>query len=1073
MGVVYKAEDTRLGRLTPLGAVLKEIILFFILVGLAAAQSPTGIIAGIARDSSGAAVGGAQVKLTARATGSARTVVSSEQGDFSFPALLAGEHEVTVEAAGFQRMVRQAAVEAGTTTTVDFTLRVGEITESVTVDGAVPQMHYDSHAVGGVVVRSQIQDLPLNGRSFLELAKLEPGVQPPTRTIANRMLVPVLGAPGVNVGGTRFTVDGGSITSVGAGGSQMSLSQEAVQEFQISTVNFDLSTGIATAGGINVVTRSGGNDIHGAGFYFFRDHRLAAYPGLDRDPLNPDPFFQRRQFGFALGGPIRRNRDFFFGTWERNEQRGVVDTNLAGPDFAHFSRITPSPLFGDLVSLRLDGRISSTQTVFIRYSHDGSRAVGPITFATTAIGPANGYPSTWQRQSAWADQSLLGLTSVLQPTLVNDLRFSYFFISSTVVPVGEQDCPGCLGVGAPGIAIPQSGFYLGQSTLGFNLGRRLHFSDSITWQRAKHRVRLGVDWEHNRGGMLTWSDEPVTMSLFSPDQVRTYNAQAAPDLRIPLPAAFHTLEDILQLPLQSMTVGIGDPHVPQENGGRVRVWNTLWLYFQDAWRLNEQLTVSYGLGWSIDRNLNYDLSKAALLAPILGSSGLGPTRRKWKNFSPALGLAWAPSSDRKTVVRGGAGLFYGLMNSFTLDAERAALGPPGLGRQTFSGSSIGNTLAGIPGVPLGSKLDFPSSPTLFSGANLMAILPAIRVALTQGLANADPNVQAIQVTKQLSEDGLFPSDFPSPSALHISLGVQRQIARDFVLSADFAYRHFVHTAREGLVAIDLNHFNSVRGPAIPKCVGAQANDPQAACSLGPINVMEAPGRATYKGLLLRAEKRFSRGFQVLGSYAYSSNYGTSFRNGFNLDNPLENWGPSDFDFTQIVNLAGVAQLHWHFELGLNFFYSSAPPFSAYLGGIDLNGDGTTGDLLPGTTVNAFNRGMGRADLERLVAQFNAVQAGTKDAQGSTIPRLVLPPRYSFGDNFNSLDLRLSRSFAFRERWRLSLIGEVFNLYNKANLTGYSGDLTNAAAFGQPSSRATQLFGSGGPRAFQLAARVNF
>ena len=136
--------------------------------------------------------------------------------------------------------------------------------KSISVAAATPQMRYDSHAVGGVVTHQQLENLPLNGRSFLELAKLEPGVQPPSRTNGNRMLVPVLGAPGVNVGGARFTVDGGSITSVGVGGSQMSLSQEVVQEFQVSSVNFDLSTGIASAGAINVITRSGGNGAHGA-----------------------------------------------------------------------------------------------------------------------------------------------------------------------------------------------------------------------------------------------------------------------------------------------------------------------------------------------------------------------------------------------------------------------------------------------------------------------------------------------------------------------------------------------------------------------------------------------------------------------------------------------------------------------------------------------------------------------------------------------------------------------------------------------------------------------------------------
>jgi len=186
------------------------------------------------------------------------------------------------------------------------------------------------------------------------------------------------------------------------------------------------------------------------------------------------------------------------------------------------------------------------------------------------------------------------------------------------------------------------------------------------------------------------------------------------------------------------------------------------------------------------------------------------------------------------------------------------------------------------------------------------------------------------------------------------------------------------------------------------------------------------------------------------------------------------------DNSQFINLIGVSERHRQlparFELGLNFSYSSAPPFSATVGssstGIDFNGDGTFGDLLPGTTVNAFNRGLGRGDLARLVDHFNQTYAGTSDPHGRPIPRLTLPGNYAFGDNFQSLDLRLSRSLVFHERWRLSLIGEVFNLYNKANLSGYSGDLTSAA-FGQPTARYTQVFGSGGPRAFQLALRFAF
>jgi hypothetical protein len=660
---------------------------------------------------------------------------------------------------------------------------------------------------------------------------------------------------------------------------------------------------------------------------------------------------------------------------------------------------------------------------------------------------------------------MLGVTSVLRPTLVNDLRFSYFFISSSETSPTQQDCPGCLGIGAPDITIPQASLEIGRGVVSHNLGRRFHLNDSLAWQRGTHRPRFGVDWEHNRGGRVQPFTNPL-ITLFSPQQARQAN--------IPIPAAFNTVDDILQLPLQTVMVPVGDdPRVPQEGGGIVRRWNTLRLYFQDTWRLHPRLTLNYGLGWDIDRNLNYDLNKPALLAPILGPDGLGPTRKQWKNFSPLLGVAWTPSSNGKTVIRAGAGIFYDFLFYLGLDDERALLGPPGLGQQVIPGSSIACFVS--PVCSPGTQLKF-DNPTRFTGADLMAILPAVRADLLQRLANADRSVQAIQVTKTGT---LNPAHLPTSSALHVNLGIQKEIARDFVVSTDFAYRHFIHLALGGDPvtggAIDLNHFESARGPVIPKCVGTQRDDPQALCSNGAINVQVAAGRVTYKGLLLRADKRLSHGFQLLGSYAYSSNTGTNGTgagSGFNLDNWFQNRGPVATDITHIVNLAGVAQLPSRFELGLNFSFSSVPPFSAYIGGIDFNGDGTKDDLLPGSTVNVFNRSMGRADLEQLVAQFNQTYAGTKDSHRNFIPFLTLPRRYFLGHNFQSLDLRLSRSFVFRERWRLSLIGEVFNLYNAANLSGYSGDLTSPA-FGQPTSRVTQVFGSGGPRAFQLAARISF
>jgi len=138
----------------------------------------------------------------------------------------------------------------------------------------------------------------------------------------------------------------------------------------------------------------------------------------------------------------------------------------------------------------------------------------------------------------------------------------------------------------------------------------------------------------------------------------------------------------------------------------------------------------------------------------------------------------------------------------------------------------------------------------------------------------------------------------------------------------------------------------------------------------------------------------------------------------------------------------------------------------------MNGDGTADDLLPGTSVNQFNRRLGKADLRQLANEFNGTYAGNKDAQGNFIPAITLPSQFEFGDAFLTQDLRLSRDFVWRDRWRMTLIGEAFNFVNIGNLSGRSGDLFSAG-FGQPTSRVSQVFGSGGPRAFQVAARVSF
>ena len=283
-------------------------------LGAALAQAPVGIISGKVADESGGVIPGASIMIKNKTAGAERQLVSAVDGAFGVSGLPGGLYDVRVEAKGFRTIVREATVETGATTTADIRMLVGEVTEVVSVQAATSQIEYERHAIDGVITRQKIQELPLNGRSFLQLAFLEPGVtvSPGTTAQYNSLFsVSVLGAESNK---TAITVDGGNVRNAIEGQTQINLSQEMVQEFQLSSANFDLSTGITSSGAVNIVTRGGGNDFHGSGYFFFRDHNMSAYPNLVRSALTPDPFFARATRGSGWAAPSRRTRPFSFST---------------------------------------------------------------------------------------------------------------------------------------------------------------------------------------------------------------------------------------------------------------------------------------------------------------------------------------------------------------------------------------------------------------------------------------------------------------------------------------------------------------------------------------------------------------------------------------------------------------------------------------------------------------------------------------------------------------------------------------------------------------------------------------
>jgi hypothetical protein len=1041
-------------------------ILFFVFLfcTFLLAQAPTGEIAGTVYDASGGVVPNASVTVKNAATAFERQLITNQNGQYSAPSLAAGAYEMRVTAPGFHTLSVNAVVATGNVTTVDARLQIGEQKETITVGTVSPQLELESHTIDQVITRQQIQQLPLNGRSFLQLALLSPGaaVSSNYQGDYNRAMdVSILGG---DPDRTRIAVDGARVNDAVDGGTQQNFSQEIVQEFQISSVNFDLSTGITAAGAINIVTRTGGNQLHGSAFFFFRDHHLSAYPGLQRDALATDPFFARRQTGLWVGGPVIKDKLFFFGAYEHNNQDGVFTSVPTDPAFASLARVTSSPKHENLVNGRLDYRVNSNNTAFVRYSHDGND-----TFAPREI---NSMPSAWESNSNWADSGVFSLISSIRPTLVNELRYSNTFWSNRNAPPTAEQCPGCIGLGGPHIIVEGAGIAFGNQTNSpqTRLVRRNIFADNMTWQRGTHRMKFGGEVEFLKGTGTYTLDAPAAITLFSPQEVR----QLAPSLTPLLPTAFNSVNDVLSLPLQSFVFGIGDVNQPpafqRDQADHNRLFH---FYWQDTWKLHPRFTLNFGLAWSFESNaLNHDITKPQFLAPIFGSNGLGKEDHAYLRFTPAAGFAWSLPGNR-TVIRGGGGIFYDTLNIETRLVERAYLGPLGTGYLPLPGSIIPNPIP-VPGLAAGAPLEL-RVPSAFSGALLSLILPSIRAAAIAQLhvnpANTDLSLRNIDVFKTGSD--LFVKDFVPAQAQHLSLGMQHQVTSDFAVTADFAFRHYIH---EKLRGVDLNHYNSINGPVIPACPAALATVPGVECSNGPIQATISGGNGTYKALLVRADKRFSHRHSIGISYALQSDqniYGLNLLDTpiTNLNNWTQNVGPSSP--RHVLNISGMVELPGKVQISFISSFNSRQPFQPIITGADFYGTGIDEFLLPGSGTNRFNFGLGKGDLVSLVNLYNQTYAGKKGVNPNQVfPTVTLPKNFETGHVFNSQDMRVTKLFRYRERLEWQIFGEVFNALNTANLSGYADNLLSPS-FGQPTARFSNVFGTGGPRAFQLGSRLSF
>jgi len=1046
------------------------------------AQAPVGTLMGTAHDSTGAVMPGVSVIVTNKDTGLQRPLTTSGEGIFSAPSLPAGNYSVKASASGFRTLEVNATVQTGQVTNADLELQLGAEDQVINVQGESAQISYDSHEISGVITHENIEQLPVNGRSFLQLSMLEPGVNVTPNNVGqyNKQFdVSILGATSAN-NSVRITVDGATVQDSITGGTQQNFSQEVIQEFQLSSTNFDLSTGIGAGGAINVVTRSGGNDFHGSAFFFYRDHDLSAFPFLAHEPGEPNsPYFARKQEGFWFGGPIKKDKLFFFTSLEHIDQTSLFSAFPSDPLLQAFGTNAASPYHANELTERLDWRINSKNNAFLRYSHDGNNS-----FAPPGIGDL---PSDWAENTNWADSGVFSLISVITPATVNEFRYSYTFWSNTNAPPTFSQCPApCLGwdsaTNSDGPMITVLGvnnFAMGESatTPQSRLVRRHIFADNVSSQKGTHSLKYGGYWEYQKGtGSYAYAD-PAAMELWSPELVQSYNQKIAGEGygadQIRIPSTFNTVTDLLRLPVDAFTIGIGNPtQPPLYQRGNADHDNLFHFYGEDTWKITPRFSLNYGVAWSYESNaLNFDLTKPSYLAPIFGSNGLGHEQHQPYNLSPMLGFAWSVGKDNKTVIRGGSAIYYDTWDIFNRLIERVILSPLGVGRIPLPDTSFFAKVAPLLGPAPVPATSFSSQPTTFDGFEFETLFPAL-VQGAQAVLNMPLSVPNVDLFK--TGQGLIPDNFKLPYSEHASIGIQRELRTDLVLSADFVFRQYMHQLINNA---DLNHHNSVGGPVIPKCASGQALQ-LVECSVGPIEAEVSGGRSHYEGLLMKLDKRLSHRTTATLAYAYANIVG--YNGLIDNSNYFASWGPQAGH--QTITGSIVAFLPGGIQVSGISTYQSAAPFQPFVTGVDFNGNGvfaTAGESLypgaplPGGGFNQFDVGKGKGDLIQLVNQYNQTYAGKTDPLGHPYPNITLPSSFNFPRPFTSQDIRVTKAFRLHgERVRLAVFGECFNVFNIANLTFYN-EVLNEPGFGEASQRTSNIFGTGGPRAFQLGSRLTF
>ncbi|HSM13911.1 MAG TPA: TonB-dependent receptor [Thermoanaerobaculia bacterium] len=600
------------------------VLLLTLALAPAGAQSAGGILEGRVLDPDGAALPGATVTATNPATGVARSTTTDAGGSFRFGALPAGSWDVVVELAGFSTVTQQGVVvNVASTRTLEVKLSLASIEEAITVTDEAPLIN-NSASVGTVISQSELANLPLNGRQFANVAVLAPGTTlgyntDPTKP--GQLVVQLNGGTGRNV---NYVIDGGDNTDDTIGGALQNFNLEAVQEFKIQTMQYKAEFGRSSGGVLSVVTKTGTNDFSGSVYGFFRDDSLNAKTTTEKNAGVDKQFYERKQYGASLGGPIVQDKAHFFATAERTERdtNYTVFTEGAFPEFD--GQVVATPFEDTLGTAKVSWNIDPRQYLQVRYgyqSNDDTYGSGPRTAPSNLGTIGNDYSSI-----------LVSHTAQIGSTALNEAVFQYTKFENAITANSDD----------PLIAYPS----------GFSTGQNLNTPQ--TTNQTKYQYKDDFSWSSNLFGMRNefkvggnYIHEPTLGGDFSTGK----NGQ------------FTAVEDRIGSPISIIEFYGGffviDTPIDQYS-----------VYVQDDLRVSDNLTLNVGLRYDYWDKFDLDQRSNPLYATLHEQRTYDEPylRDFWDfdgvldndddNFAPRLGFTWDLKGDGRMLLRGGYGTFY-------------------------------------------------------------------------------------------------------------------------------------------------------------------------------------------------------------------------------------------------------------------------------------------------------------------------------------------------------------------------------------------------------------------------------